>query len=117
MAHLEHTIDASGKSIGRVASEAAKALMGKMSAQYVPNKPLPVKVTVQNAAKLNLPERKRLGKVYTKYSGYPGGLKKETLSNLVQRKGHGEAIRMAIIRMLPNNRLRVARLKRLTINA
>lgn len=116
MTHLEHTVDASGKSIGRVATEVAKALMGKMSPQYVPNKPLAVQVTVANASKLNLPEKKRLGKMYTKYSGYPGGLKIESLSNLIARKGHGEAIKIAVTRMLPNNRLRVGRLKRLTIN-
>ena len=110
-----HTIDAAGKALGRVASEAAKALMGKMRADYTPNKSSNVKVTVTNADKLYIREKKRTGKIYTTYSGYPGGLKRESLASLSARKGKGEAIRRAVTRMLPRNTMRVARLKNLTI--
>lgn len=109
------TIDATGKALGRVASAAAKALMGKTQAAYVPHNPPKVTVTITNAAKLYVTEKKRLGKVYTTYSGYPGGLKKETLSSLSTRKGYGETLRRAIQRMLPNNTHRTPRMKRLII--
>lgn len=112
-----YTIDAAGKTIGRVASEAAKALMGKTRADYTPNKRSNVKVTVNNAAKLYTRESKRQSKVYTTYSGYPGGLKKETLANLNVRKGHGESIRRAVRRMLPRNTMLTARMKNLIVNA
>ena len=110
-----YTIDAAGKALGRVASEAAKALMGKMRADYTPNKNSGVKVTIINADKLYIREKKRTGKIYTTYSGYPGGLKRESLASLGARKGKGEAIRRAVTRMLPRNTMRVARLKNLTI--
>ena len=110
-----HTIDAAGKSLGRVASEAAKALMGKMRADYTPHKNSGVKVSVVNADKLHSTEKKRTQKIYTSYSGYPGGLKRESLASLNARKGKGEAIRRAVKRMLPRNTMLVARLKNLSI--
>ncbi len=112
-----YTIDAAGKSIGRVASEAAKMLMGKTTADYTPNIRSDVKVTVINCAKLYTRERKRQQKVYTNYSGYPGGLKSETLANLNARKGHGQAIVVAVSRMIPRNTMHTARMKNLTVNA
>ena len=115
MKATSHTIDAAGKSLGRVASEAAKALMGKTSAQYTPHIPSDVKVTIANAGKLRLTEKKRLQKIYTRYSGYPGGLKKESLGSLAGRLGNREAIRKAIKGMLPRNTMLVARLKNLSI--
>ena len=111
-----HTIDAAGKALGRVASEAAKALMGKMRADYTPNKSSGVKVSVVNAGKLYTPERKRTGKIYTTYSGFPGGQKRESLASLNGRKGKGEAIRRAVTRMLPRNTMHTARMKNLMIS-
>lgn len=110
----KHTIDAAGKTLGRVASEAAKALMGKMRADYTPNKLSVVKVTVTNASKIYTREKKKLQKTYTTYSGYPGGLKKETLQMINARKP-GEAVRRAVQKMLPRNTMLVARMKNLTV--
>jgi large subunit ribosomal protein L13 len=110
-----YAIDAAGKALGRVASEAAKALMGKMRADYTPNKSSGVKVSIINAGKLYITEKKRTGKIYTTYSGFPGGQKVESLASLSARKGRGEAIRRAVTRMLPRNTMRVARLKNLSI--
>ena len=112
----EITVDAGGKSLGRVATQVAKALMGKTSPSYTPHIASIVKVVVTNAKKLHLPERKRLGKVYTDYSGYPGGLKETTLGALVTKKGNGAAIRRAVQGMLPRNTMRTGRMKRLIIN-
>jgi large subunit ribosomal protein L13 len=111
----EYTIDAAGKSLGRVASEAAKMLMGKTLPSYTANIRSNVRVNITNTSKLTIRERKLLQKTYTRYSGYPGGFKKETLGKLNTRKGHGEAVRRAIHRMLPDNTMRVARMKNLTI--
>lgn len=110
-----YSIDASGKSLGRVASEAAKALMGKTSASYTPHVRSNVAVTISNAGKLHISEKKRLGKIYTTYSGYPGGLKRESLGSLSGRKGNAEALRRAVKRMLPRNTMLVARMKNLLI--
>ena len=112
----EHTINAAGQKLGRVASQAAKALMGKVSVSYTPNIDTGVHVVITNASKLYLSERKRQGKVYTTYSGHPGGLKLETLQALIARKGTGEALRRAVERMLPRNTTRKARMKRLKIS-
>ena len=113
--NLHYTIDAAGRTLGRVASEAAKALMGKTRADYTPNKNSGVKVTVSNAGKLYIRERKRSRTIYTTYSGYPGGLKKESLASLTARKGNGEAIRRAVARMLPRNTMHTPRLKNLVV--
>jgi large subunit ribosomal protein L13 len=110
-----YTIDAGGRTLGRIASEAAKALMGKTRADYVPHIDSAVVVTVTNASKMYSREKKRTQKTYTTYSGYPGGLKKETWANLSVRKGHGEAIRRAVSRMLPRNTMKVARMKNLIV--
>lgn len=112
-----HTIDAAGKKIGRIASQAAQALMGKKSASYVPHIDSGTSVTIVNAAKLHIPEKKRVQKMYTHYSQYPGGFKVESLGSLLKRKGkgHDAVLRKAIERMLPRNTMRVARMKRLTI--
>ena len=112
----EITIDAAGQVIGRVATRAAKALMGKTQASYTPHIASKVHVSITNAAKLYMPERKRLSKTYTRYTGYPSGLRKEKLGNLVERKGAGAALRHAIQGMLPRNTLRTDRMKRLSIS-
>ena len=112
-----YEIDAAGKSIGRVASEAAKALMGKTRADYTPNQRTKITVTVNNASKLFTRDSKKKAKIYTTYSGYPGGLKKESLSNLNARKGHGESIRRAVRRMLPRNTMLNDRMKNLIVNS
>ena len=111
----EYTLDAEGKSLGRIASQAAKTLMGKTQPDYTPNIASPVKVRIVNAAKLSMPEKKLLGKKYTSYTGYPGGLKTEALGVLKERKGPAEALRRSIQRMMPRNTLRVQRMKNLTI--
>lgn|SRR3989344_1269864 len=110
-----HQIDASGKTLGRVASEAAKALMGKMSASYTPHILSDVKVTITNASKLYTRERKQARTMLTRYTGWHSGLKQESLAALSARKGYGATIRHAVQRMLPRNTMLVARMKNLMI--
>jgi large subunit ribosomal protein L13 len=116
MATQEYTIDAGGKMLGRIAAQAAKALMGKTRADYTPNIDSKVTVRVTNAGKLHVTDKKRSQKIYTTYSGYPGGFKKESLSQLSARRGNTEVLRRAVERMLPRNTMRVARMKRLIIS-
>lgn len=109
------TIDAQGKTLGRVASMAAKALLGKHSASFAKNVVAQDGVSIINASKVEVSGAKGRDKAYIRYSGYPGGQKSETYEMLVSRLGHSEAIRRAIKGMLPHNKLQTPRLKKLTI--
>lgn len=103
---MKYTIDATNKKLGRVAQEAATYLMGKNSVDFARNVVPEVKVVVENAAKLDITEKKKDEKYYLTYSGYPGGQKKEFLGDLVARKGMNEVVIRAVSRMLPKNKLR-----------
>ena len=111
-----YTIDAAGRTLGRVASEAAKALMGKTRPDYTPNIESGVKVSIVNVSKLHITEKKRRNNIYKTYSGYPGGLRVESFASLDTRRGRDEAIKRTIRRMLPRNSMLVARMKNLTIS-
>ena len=110
-----HTIDAAGKTIGRVASEAAHVLMGKHVVAFARNKAGETSVTIKNSSKLSINEKKRLAKKYKTFSGYVGGLKEEGLEALAKRRGYREIMRLAVYGMLPGNKLRPLRMKRLII--
>lgn len=112
---MTHTVDATNKSIGRVASEAAVLLMGKKTTSFVKNATPGITVTVENASKLNIAPNKMLEKIYTRYSGFPGGLKQETLAHTVAKKGYKEAIMTAVKGMLPDNKLKKDLMKHLIV--
>lgn len=103
---MEQTIDATNEKIGRVASKAAALLIGKDKTGFVKNSVIGSKVTIINASKLSITEKKRTNKTYAQYSGYPGGLKKPTLAMTVAKKGYKEILEHAISGMLPKNKLR-----------
>lgn len=109
------TIDAQGKTLGRVASAAAKALLGKHSASFAKNLVAADKVTITNAKGVRVSGAKVADKKYVRYSGYPGGQKIENYAMLTARKGNREAIRKAVLGMLPKNRLQSLRIKQLII--
>ncbi len=112
------TIDAQDKTLGRVASMAAHALIGKHKVTFVKHQVMGEEVTIKNASKIKLSGNKTKVKEYTRYSGYPGGQKIETYAQLVKRlgvRGQKEAIRRAVMRMLPKNKLQPKRIKLLTI--
>lgn len=113
--NLTHTIDAKGKRLGRIASEAAKILMGKDRVTYARNRAPEVSVTITNVSKLLIAEKKRSTKKYVRFSGYPGGIKFEALEDLAKRRGYGEVVRNAVKGMLPGNKLRPGMMKRLTV--
>ena len=110
-----HTIDASGKRLGRVASHIAHILLGKDRTDFAKHTVADVSVTVEHVDSLDISEKKRTTKVYDRYSGFPGGRKEETLEELIAKKGTKEALRRAVYNMLPANKLRKARMKNLII--
>jgi large subunit ribosomal protein L13 len=112
----QHTIDASGKRLGRVATEVAHLLMGKHRTDVVRNETAPVRVTVEHARKLLIEEKKRQQKIYDRYTGHPGGRREISMQKLIESKGYSEVLRKAVYGMLPSNRLRAPRMKNLTIS-
>jgi large subunit ribosomal protein L13 len=113
---MKYTIDAQGKKVGRVASEAASYLMGKNSTEYARNKTLDIQVEVINCSKAKIDDKKKNDKVYTTYTGFRGGLNHETLGHLIERKGTKEVFERAIYGMLPHNSLKKQMMKNLTLS-
>ena len=113
---MEYIIDADGKKIGRVASDAAALLIGKNTSNFARNRVPSVKVKIINASKIAASEKKRGQMSYTKYSGYPGGLRTETLEHVIARRGYGEVIRRAVLGMLPKNKLRARFIRNLILS-
>lgn len=112
----EYTIDATGKRLGKVAVEAAKLLQGKNRADFSRHTVAPVHVTIVNASKLDITEKRGAETVYQSYSGYPGGRRVETLSHLGNRLGYREAVRRTVKGMLPKNKLQAILMKNLTVS-
>lgn len=108
-------IDAANKRVGRVATEAARALMGKHVPGYRPHVFPKTKVSITNASKAHIDARKKTDKKYKSYSGYPGGLKETSMRSVIEKKGYTEVFRKAIKGMLPKNKLSDRMMKNLTI--
>lgn len=98
-----YTIDATGKRLGKVATEAATVLMGKNNPNFAKHIIADVKLEITNVSKLDIPEKKE-GEIYQSFSGYPGGRKTETLIHLAGRRGYDEVVRRTVGGMLPNNK-------------
>lgn len=111
-----HFIDVKGKTLGRIAGSIALLIMGKNKPYFAKNMDCGDYVVVVNAKYIEVSGNKEDKKTYTRYSGYPGGLKRETFAALLSRKPE-EPIRHAVAGMLPKNRLRAQMLKRLYIFA
>lgn len=106
--------DVNGKTLGRVASEITTVLMGKSKPYFVSSLDCGDYVVVINAANIKVSGNKELKKKYSRFSGYPGGYREETLMDLRSRNP-GDIIRYAVLGMLPQNRLRDRMLTRLFI--
>lgn len=109
-----HIVDVKGKVLGRVTPQAAMFLQGKHKPSYAPYLDAGDYVIVINAKDVVLTGKKLTSKLYTRYSGYPGGLTSITAGKLME-KDPGQVIRRAISGMLPKNKLRDKRLARLFI--
>lgn len=110
-----HTIDATGKTLGRTATKVASILMGKDTTSYAPNIVPKVTVKLTNVGKAKVDPRKMDEKTYKRYSGYPGGLREDSMKHVVSRKGYAEVFRTAVYGMLPKNKLRDRFIKNLII--
>lgn len=114
MQQRTHTIDATGKTLGRIASDAAMCLMGKRSPDYTPHIPPHDAVFVTNLSKARFTGTKTETKVYHHFSGYPGGLKSEKLGEYWEKKPE-ELFEKIVSGMLPKNKLRPLMLKKLKV--
>lgn len=111
-----HHIDASGKILGRLATEVATILMGKKKPSFVPYLDTGDFVIVTNASKVILSGNKMKDKTYISHSGYPGGLKSETFDKMILRKPE-YVLEHAIKGMLPGNKLGKKMIKKLKVFA
>ena len=109
-----HLFDVEGKILGRVASEIAKILIGKSKPYFVSHLDCGDYVVVINAKDIKVTGKKETQKKYSRHSGYPGGLREETLMEL-RKRAPGDIIRFAVLGMLPQNKLRDRMLTRLFI--
>ncbi|MFA6226993.1 MAG: uL13 family ribosomal protein [Candidatus Paceibacterota bacterium] len=109
-----YTIDAAGGKLGRIASKAVVLLIGKNSTTYARNVVFNVEVKITNADKLDIAENK-LNTVYTRYSGYPGGLHEKSMSQIIEKHGKAGILKLAISGMIPHNKLKSKIIKNLII--
>jgi large subunit ribosomal protein L13 len=109
-------VDASGQTLGRLATQIADTLRGKRKPEYTPHCDVGDFVIVVNAEKISVTGKKREAKLYHRHSGYPGGLRSRTLGEMLERRPE-EVIRKAVRGMLPRNRLGRAQLRKLKVYA
>lgn len=109
-----HLVDVSGKILGRIAVDIAKLLMGKSKPSFVRNLDCGDYVVVINAKEVKVTGKKESDKRYYRHTGYPGGLKSESLKNIREARPE-EIITHAVAGMLPQNKLKAKMLKRLKV--
>jgi len=108
-----HEIDAKGQVLGRLSTQVATLLVGKNKSYFTRHLDCGDFVNILNAKDVKVTGNKEIKKTYTRYSGYPGGIKRTNLKMLRQTKPN-EIIHHAVWGMLPNNKLRdiwITRLK------
>ena len=109
-----HLINVDEKILGRISTEIANLLMGKSKPYFVRNLDCGDFVVVINSKKVKVTGNKESKKVYYRHSGYPGGLKEESLGELRSRRPN-DIIKHAVSGMLPQNKLRDQMLGRLKV--
>ena len=109
-------VDASDKTLGRLAAEIAHRLRGKHKAEYTPHVDTGDYIVVINAEKVQVTGNKRTDKIYYSHSGYPGGLKKISFEKLID-KAPERVIQNAVKGMLPRNPLGRAMFRKLKVYA
>jgi len=109
-------VDASGHTLGRLATQLADVLRGKRKPQFTPHCDVGDFVIVVNAEKIAVTGKKLQEKRYHRHSGYPGGLRTRTLTEMLDRRPE-EVIRKAVKGMLPRSRLGRAQLRKLKVYA
>lgn len=109
-------VDAAGQTVGRLATQIASVLRGKHKPEFTPNQAMGDFVVVVNAEKVVFSGRKLDQKVYTRYTGYQGGLK-ETTAREMLAKAPERVLERAVWGMLPKNRLGRKLIRRLKVYA
>ena len=109
-----HLFDAKGQKLGRLASVVAAKLIGKHKVNYAPNLDMGDYVIIVNSDKLDINARKINSKQYTRYSGYQSGLKTVSMASMWPKES-SKIINLAVKGMLPDNKLKKARLSRLYV--
>jgi large subunit ribosomal protein L13 len=115
--HDWYLVDATDLILGRLCSVIASRLRGKHKPIYTPHVDTGDNIVVINAEKIRVKGNNKLrDKIYYRHTGYPGGIKEESLSDLLQRKPE-QVIEMAVKRMLPKNSLGRAMYRKLKVYA
>jgi large subunit ribosomal protein L13 len=109
-----HLIDVKGKVLGRIATEIAQLLIGKSKPYFVPNLDCGDYVVVVNAKLVTVTGKKGDKKLYSRYSGYPGGLKQKSFNQIINHDPR-YIINETVSGMLPQNKLRDSMMKRLYV--
>ena len=109
-------VDATGLTLGRLATQIADALRGKRKPEYTPHVDTGDFVVVINAEKISVTGDKRAQKRYYRHSGYPGGIRSRTLQEMLDRRPE-EVIRIAVKGMMPRNRLARKQITKLKVYA
>ena len=109
-----YVVDATGQTLGRLATRVARILTGKDSPRYTPFLDTGDHVVIINAAKVQVTGLKGEQKVYHRYTGYPGGLRSEDFVKRFQRKPEA-VVQAAILGMLPKTKLGRAMARKLKI--
>ena len=115
-ARKTYLVDASGKTLGRLATRIATTLIGKGKTCYAKDQISGDQVVVINAEKIYVTGKKKEQKIYTHYTGYPGGIKSYSFEELLETNPE-EILTRAISRMLPKNKLGREMLRRLRVYA
>ncbi len=111
-----YIVNASGRTLGRLATEIARRLRGKHKPEYTPHVDTGDYIVVVNAAQVKVTGNKRKDKVYYSHSGFPGGIKEMTFEKLLAKKPE-QIIEIAVKGMLPKNPLGYAMYKKLKVYA
>jgi large subunit ribosomal protein L13 len=109
------TVNAEGRTLGRVASEVAGLLLGKNKTSFERNVYSGSPVKVINASKLTITAKKLEEIYHTRYSGIPGGLRIISGTETEEKRGLKELIKLAVYKMLPGNKLRSEMMKHLKV--
>ena len=109
-----YVVDAQGQVLGRLATRVARLLVGKDKANFTPHLDCGDHVVVINAERIKLTGNKLQQKVYRHHSGYPGGLKEVPISRLMPKRADW-VVREAVLGMLPKNKLRARRARKLRV--
>tara|TARA_B100000378_G_scaffold187346_1_gene152054 strand:+ start:435 stop:866 length:432 start_codon:yes stop_codon:yes gene_type:complete len=116
VAHEWYVVDATGQTLGRLATEIARRLRGKHKAEYTPHVDTGDYIIVVNAEKVFVSGNKETKKIYYRHSGYPGGIKSTSLKRLREAKPE-ELLEKAVKGMLPRNPLGRAVFRKLKVYA